>query len=72
MAVSLTREIIQGADGGDPMAAVEQWLEQNAESVARARSVLGDVRASEHYDTTTLTVVVRELKNLASEAAPLS
>jgi hypothetical protein len=34
--------------------------------------VLADVRASEHYDTTTLPVVVRELKNLASEAAPLS
>jgi glutamate dehydrogenase len=68
----LTREIIQGADGRDGVAAIEGWLEQNAESVARARSVLADVRASEHYDTTTLPVVVRELKNLASEAAPLS
>jgi glutamate dehydrogenase len=68
----LTREIIQGANGRDGIAAIEAWLEQNAESVARARSVLADVRASEHYDTTTLPVVVRELKNLASEAAPLS
>ena len=68
----LTREILQGADGRDGIAAIEAWLEQNAESVARARSVLADVRASEHYDTTTLPVVVRELKNLASEAAPLS
>ncbi|HTU29952.1 MAG TPA: NAD-glutamate dehydrogenase [Solirubrobacteraceae bacterium] len=68
----LTREILQGANGGNPIAAIEAWLEQNAESVARARSVLADVRASEHYDTTTLPVVVRELKNLASEAAPLT
>jgi glutamate dehydrogenase len=68
----LTREILQGAGGRDGIAAIEAWLEQNAESVARARSVLADVRASEHYDTTTLPVVVRELKNLASEAAPLS
>jgi len=68
----LTREILQGSDGGEPLAAIEAWLERNAESVARARSVLADVRASEHYDTTTLPVVVRELKNLASEAAPLS
>ncbi len=68
----LTREILQGAGGRDGIAAIEAWLEQNAESVARARSVLADVRASEHYDTTTLPVVVRELKNLASEAATLS
>ncbi|HET9125506.1 MAG TPA: NAD-glutamate dehydrogenase [Solirubrobacteraceae bacterium] len=68
----LTREIIQGADGRDGVAAIEVWLERNAESVARARGVLADVRASEIYDTTTLPVVVRELKNLASEAAPLS
>jgi glutamate dehydrogenase len=68
----LTREILQGADGRDGVAAVEWWLEENAETVARARSVLADVRASEIYDTTTLPVVVRELKNLASEAAALS
>jgi glutamate dehydrogenase len=68
----LTREIIQAADGRDGVAAMEAWLERNAESVARARSVLADVRASDHYDTTTLPVVVRELKNLASEAGPLS
>src|SRR5579875_2091567 len=68
----LTREILQGADGRDGLEAIEWWLEQNADSVARARSVLADVRASEIYDTTTLPVVVRELKNLASEAAPLS
>jgi glutamate dehydrogenase len=68
----LTREIAQGANGRDGVAAMETWLEENAESVARARSVLADVRASEIYDTTTLPVVVRELKNLASEATPLS
>jgi len=68
----LTREIAQGANGRDGLVAMEAWLEENAESVARARSVVADVRASEIYDTTTLPVVVRELKNLASEATPLS
>ncbi len=32
--------------------------------VARAQEVLSDVRASESYDTTTLPVLLRELKNL--------
>jgi glutamate dehydrogenase len=69
---ALTREIVTGADGRDGTAAVEAWLHENAESVDRALGVLADVRASESYDTTTLPVVVRELKNLASEAATLS
>jgi glutamate dehydrogenase len=68
----LTREIVTSARGRDGQAAIAAWLADNAESVARARGVLADVRASQTYDTTTLPVVVRELKNLASEAATLS
>jgi glutamate dehydrogenase len=68
----LTREIVTAAAGADGERAIETWLDDNAESVARARGVVADVRASETYDTTTLPVVVRELKNLASEAAALS
>ena len=67
---SLTREVLAGAGGHDAQAAIEAWLEHNAELVARAQGVLSDVRASETYDTTTLPVVVRELKNLAAEATP--
>jgi glutamate dehydrogenase len=71
----LTREIIRAAGGeedGDGAAAVQAWLAANADSVQRAQGVLADVRSSQTYDTTTLPVVVRELKNLASEAATLS
>ena len=72
----LTREILDrcpGQGGVDSArTAVELWLVDNTDAVARARSVLRDVRASETFDTTTLPVVVRELKNLASEAAALS
>ncbi len=71
----LTREIVtQAASGpdGDGRAAIDSWLTENAESVARARGVLADVRSSEIYDTTTLPVIARELKNLVSEAGPLS
>ena len=73
----LTREILArcepaSASGSDAADAVERWLADNAEAVTRARGVLQDVRASETFDTTTLPVVVRELKNLATEAAALS
>jgi glutamate dehydrogenase len=68
---ALTREIVSGAGGAGPERAIAAWLDHNGDTVARARGVLGDVRASETYDTTTLPVVVRELKNLASESAAL-
>ena len=68
----LTREIVQSAAGRAGEEAIDAWLEGNAAAVTRALGVLDDVRSSETYDTTTLPVVVRELKNLASEAAPLS
>ncbi len=71
---ALTRDVIAGAGAGerDGAAAIEDWLRENAEAVTRARAVLADVRASEAFDTTTLPVVVREFKNLASEAATLT
>ncbi len=68
----LTREVVLGAEGRGGAAALEAWLSRSGDAVARALGVLGDVRASESFDTTTLPVVVRELKNLASEAGALS
>ncbi len=44
--------------------AIEEWLQRNAAPVQRAETVLSDVRASDSYDTTTLPVLLRELKNL--------
>ena len=73
---SLTREVLHDAET-DPThpaesgeAATDAWLAANAEAVQRAHQVVAEVRASETYDTTTLPVVVRELKNLAAEATP--
>jgi glutamate dehydrogenase len=68
----LTREILEAADGRDGPAAIDAWLAEHAAAVTRALGVLDDVRASQTFDTTTLPVVVRELKNLASETAALS
>ncbi len=63
----LTRDVLsesEAAARGDGDEAIEEWLERNAAPVARAQEVLSDVRASESYDTTTLPVLLRELKNL--------
>ena len=63
----LTRDVLsesEAAHRGDGAGAIEEWLERNAAPVARAEEVLSDVRASESYDTTTLPVLLRELKNL--------
>jgi glutamate dehydrogenase len=68
----LTREILRAAGDRDGPAAIDAWLADHAAAVTRALGVLDDVRTSQTFDTTTLPVVVRELKNLASEAAALS
>jgi glutamate dehydrogenase len=63
----LTRDVLaesEAAARGDGDGAIEEWLERNAAPVRRAQDVLSDVRASESYDTTTLPVLLRELKNL--------
>jgi glutamate dehydrogenase len=64
---ALTRDVLsetEAAARDDGDGAIEEWLERNAAPVARAEEVLSDVRASESYDTTTLPVLLRELKNL--------
>jgi glutamate dehydrogenase len=65
---SLTREILLSAvefNAADP---IEDWLERNATAVERADTVLADVKASREYDTTTLPVVLRELRSLVADA----
>ncbi len=67
---ALTREVLRaGGDSADPAEAIEAWQSENDVAVARAVSVLGDVRASRTYDTTTLPVALRELRNLVREDA---
>jgi hypothetical protein len=46
-------------------------LERNAQEVERADAVLADVQGSRAYDTTTLPVVLRELRNLVADAGQL-
>ncbi|MFL5864319.1 MAG: NAD-glutamate dehydrogenase domain-containing protein, partial [Solirubrobacteraceae bacterium] len=70
---SLTRETLLSVSatelGAD--ARLEDWLERNAPAVERADAVLADVKASREYDTTTLPVVLRELRSLVADAGQL-
>ncbi|CAB4893619.1 unannotated protein [freshwater metagenome] len=55
----LTGDVLRaGAD-------VETWLGQNERSVARVTAMFNDVRRSDTFDITTLTVGLRQLRNLA-------
>ncbi len=69
---SLTREILLSSIEYSAPQPLGDWLERNAEEVARADAVLADVKASREYDTTTLPVVLRELRSLVADAGPLT
>jgi glutamate dehydrogenase len=64
---ALTRGVLaRGTTLGAP-AAIDNWLAANREAVERSQRVVGDVQAARTYDTTTLPVALRELKNLVPE-----
>jgi glutamate dehydrogenase len=65
---ALTRDVLaRGTSLGAP-AAIDAWLAANQAAVERSQSVLADVKSARTYDTTTLPVALRELKNLVPEA----
>ena len=55
----LTTTVLESADGD-----VERWLEANERSIARAHAMLREIRRAESYDLTTLSVALRQLRNL--------
>ncbi len=69
---SLTREILLSAVEFEAAAPLEDWLERNAAEVERTDAVLADVKGSREYDTTTLPVVLRELRSLVADAGQLA
>jgi glutamate dehydrogenase len=52
--------------------ALPAWERQNEPAIARALSVLADIRASRTYDTTTLPVALRELNRLVQDDGQLT
>jgi glutamate dehydrogenase len=69
---SLTRDVLAGSSGAGSEPAIGAWMQRNAVAVKRSQSVLADVKASQAYDTTTLPVALRELKNLVQEAGQVT
>jgi glutamate dehydrogenase len=68
---SLTQDVLEAA-GGDAKsdAAIDAWTERHGAAVERALGMLSDIKASRVYDTTTLPVALREVRNLIRGAAP--
>ena len=56
----LTSIVLRSADGS-----VDQWMEHNRRSVARVQSMFTEIRRSDSYDVTNLSVALRQLRNLA-------
>ncbi len=66
---ALTQEVLAaGGRGADAEAAIEAWRQHNQAAVARALGILDDIKASRQYDTTTLPVALREVRNLVRES----
>jgi glutamate dehydrogenase len=69
---AITREVLESASReSDAEAAIAGWSERNEASLERALSMLSDIKASRTYDTTTLPVALREVRNLVRSADPL-
>jgi glutamate dehydrogenase len=61
----LTTEVLfETAATSDADGAVEQWVAEHSAAVERCLRLLADVRASRTYDVTTLSVALREARNL--------
>jgi glutamate dehydrogenase len=68
---SLTQEVLDtGGRGTDAEQAIEDWSHRNGAALERAVGMLDDIKASRSYDTTTLPVALREVRNLIRGQAP--
>ncbi len=66
---SLTQEVLEVAgDNDDAEVAIAAWRERNQAAVKRCLGILDDIKASRVYDTTTLPVALREVRNLIRES----
>jgi len=66
---SLTAEVLRSSGpDGDADRRVSAWLDENA-AVGRCLQTLADIRAGREFDLTTLSVAVREVRNLIQAPA---
>jgi glutamate dehydrogenase len=66
----LTQEVLDvGGVSADSQAAINAWSHRNGAAIERALGMLADIKSSRAYDTTTLPVALREVRNLIRGAA---
>jgi len=69
----LTQQVLANApEGADADSALTAWRERNGPPLERVLAMLDDIRNSGIYDTTTLPVALREIRNLITGAAASS
>jgi len=62
---SLTQEVLEAATrNSDSDSAIDAWTHRSGAAVERCLSMVADVKACRIYDTTTLPVALREVRNL--------
>jgi glutamate dehydrogenase len=63
----LAQEVLQAGDAEadhDIERELDAWVQRNATAIERAKGMLDDIKATRVYDTTTLPVALREVRNL--------
>jgi glutamate dehydrogenase len=61
---ALTADVLREPDNGPAAERLDRWLAHNAAAVERCGQVLADVKAGDASDLATLSVAVREIRNL--------
>jgi glutamate dehydrogenase len=70
---ALTADVLQASENGPVAERLGTWMSHNAPAVDRCMQVLADMKAGDASDLATLSVAVREIRNLidATTAPPL-
>jgi glutamate dehydrogenase len=68
---ALTHEVLESSGpDADADTAIEAWIASNQAAVDRSVGMIADIKASRTYDTTTLPVAMREVRNLIRASGP--
>jgi glutamate dehydrogenase len=70
---ALTQEVLEaGGSGTSSDAVIDVWCNRNGAAVERCLGMIADIKGSRAYDTTTLPVALREVRNLIRGRVPAS
>jgi NAD-specific glutamate dehydrogenase len=61
-----------GGSGTSSDAVIDAWCNRNGAAVERCLGMIADIKGSRAYDTTTLPVALREVRNLIRGRVPAS